>query len=189
MHQTNIPYIDKSNIEQFISSFISEVTNKYGSTLELKMLIVGGSAIAIKHGFRSTVDIDTDIKCNHSVKGSIKRTAERLGIPSDFINEDFTASDSYSRKLWDNAILLRRYNANISIYVVNDIDQLCTKIVSARVKDNVDIRKLSEIVCRQGYTFSDIENRLSELYGGNVEIKKVYINAVRRYFMIHRRLK
>lgn len=179
MHQTDIPYIDKNNIGKFINSFISEVANKYGPTLELKMLIVGGSALAIKYGFRVTVDIDTDIKCNHSVKGSINKTAEKLGIPNDFINEDFTTSDSYSRKLWDNAILLKQYNANISIYVVSDLDQLCMKIVSARIKDDADIRMLTEKVRANGVKYGQLENRLKELYKGKVAVSARWLRYVK----------
>lgn len=179
MHQTDIPYIDKNNIGKFINSFISEVANKYGPTLELKMLIVGGSALAIKYGFRATVDIDADIKCSHSVKGSINKAAEKLGVPSDFINEDFTTSDSYSRKLWDNAILLKQYNTDISIYVVSDVDQLCMKIVSARIKDDADIRMLTEKVRANGVKYTHIEERLKELYKGKVAVSARWLRYVK----------
>lgn len=180
MHEVSIPYIDTKNIGYLINGFITEITNKYGPTLELNMLIAGGSAIVIKHKFRSTVDIDTDIKCNHAVKGSINKAAEKLGVPSDFMNEDFTKSNSYSRKLWDNAIHIKSYGRNINIYVVDDIDQLCMKIVSGRPKDDADIRMLTEKLKERGVKAVLVNNRLNELYGGRVSFSRKALSYVSR---------
>lgn len=179
MHEASIPYININNIEYLVDCFISEVVSKYGQAVELRMLIVGGSALALKYGFRTTVDIDTDIKCSHSVKGSINKTAEKLCIPSDFINEDFTRSKSYSKHLWENAILLKQYTQNISVYVVSDVDQLCMKIVSARRKDSKDIELLTEKVMAKGVKYRQIENRLKELYNGKVAVSARWLRYVK----------
>lgn len=179
MHEASIPYININNIEYLVDCFIIEVANKYGQAVELRMLIVGGSALALKYGFRSTVDIDTDIKCSHSVKGSINKAAEKLGVPSDFINEDFTRSKSYSKHLWENAMILKQYTPNISVYVVSDVDQLCMKIVSARRKDSNDIRMLTEKVRANGVKYGQLENRLKELYKGKVAVSARWLRYVK----------
>lgn len=57
MHKTDIPYINKSNAEMFVAEFLKDFKYKFPN-VELKMLIVGGSALAIKHNLRGTVDID-----------------------------------------------------------------------------------------------------------------------------------
>ena len=138
MHETTIPYIGKDNIQTFINEFINEVMMVNGINTELNMLIVGGLALDIKYGYRSTVDIDSEIRTRANIASCIKNVSQRLGIPKDFINEDFMKSHSYSRHLWDMAVLVYRVNST-SIYVVSDIDQLCMKIVSGRTKDINDI--------------------------------------------------
>ena len=61
MHKTTVPYIYKDNIKWLVNEFLKEFDVKYPN-VSLKMLIVGGSALAIKYGIRGTVDIDADIK-------------------------------------------------------------------------------------------------------------------------------
>lgn len=181
MHETDIPFIDQYNIDMLITEFLSEVTHRHGEHTELKMLIVGGSALAIKHGFRGTVDIDSEIRCRHPVKDCIESAAEKLGIPKDFINENFMKSSSYSRHLWDNAVIVKQYG-NISVYVVSDTDQLCMKMVSARNKDIKDMLLLAEKAVRAGIRFSDVEARIQELYKGTVRINGGLLRRGKAYF-------
>lgn len=181
MHETTIPYINSGNIDNIIREFIVEVMNKYGNNIELNMLIVGGSALAIKYGYRGTVDIDSDIRCGKSIKQCILNVASKLNIPKDCINEDFCKSNSYSRRLWDTAILIKKVN-NVNVYVVSDLDQLCMKITSGRVKDKTDIMFLCDALVKSNVRFYMVEKRLEELYLGTVKIKRDALKLARSFF-------
>lgn len=62
-HLTDIPYISGSNLMSFLTVFAEELYNYYKGNLPVvDILVVGGGAMAIKHSFRSTVDIDADIR-------------------------------------------------------------------------------------------------------------------------------
>lgn len=100
VHLTNNPYINKDNMLIFLDKLAEKLIDRYRNTVGIiKILIVGGSALALKYNFRATVDIDTDIKFNHSLKGSIDNVVKYYNIPTDWINQDFCKSNSYSRKL------------------------------------------------------------------------------------------
>lgn len=100
MHKTDIPYINNSNIVALIAQLYVELYNKYGESLpEIRVLVVGGSALALKYAFRSTVDIDADIRFSGEITSSINRVAVNNNIPNDWINQDFMKSESYSRRI------------------------------------------------------------------------------------------
>lgn len=57
-HLTDEKYIHKSNMLQYLNTFSLEFYKRYPNE-SLSILIVGGSAIALKDGWRdATVDID-----------------------------------------------------------------------------------------------------------------------------------
>ena len=112
----------------YLDKLAEKLLDRYRNTVgSIKILIVSGSALVLKYNFRATVDIDTDIKFRHSLKGSIDNVAKYYNIPSDWINQDFCKSTSYSKKLWDNAIPVDVLRGFMEIYVVSDLDQLCMK--------------------------------------------------------------
>lgn len=179
MHKTTVPYIYKDNIKWLVNEFLKEFGVKYPN-VSLKMLIVGGSALAIKYGIRGTVDIDADIKTEKGIKRLIKSVADRLGVYDDFINCDFMYSTSYSKHLWSDAILLYK-NTLYEIYVVSDLSQLCMKIVSGRRKDYEDLKCILFSLIQKGYRFGQVERRLEELYNDRVAVNlrfKRYVHTM-----------
>lgn len=53
------------------------------------------------------------------------------------------------------------------------------KIVSARIKDDADIRMLTEKVMAKGVKYRQIENRLKELYNGKVAVSARWLRYVK----------
>lgn len=132
-HLTNVPYINNLNIDYLVNCLNNELLYRYGSNLSsFDILIVGGAALALKYAYRSTVDIDADIRFQHELTSSINQVAMKNNIPIDWINQEFMKSTSYSRNLWKNAIYYKSFGF-INVYVVCDLDQLCMKAVSGRV--------------------------------------------------------
>lgn len=76
MHKTDIPYINKSNAEMFVAEFLKGFKYKFPN-VELKMLIVGGYALAIKHNLRGTIDIDADIRTKKGIKVAVNLRFKR----------------------------------------------------------------------------------------------------------------
>ena len=90
-------------------------------------------------------------------------------------------SDSFSYKLFDNAILYKTIGDYLDIYVVDDIDLYCMKIVGLRPKDVEDMNSIAPKLKVKGVTVEDIENNFERLYGSkyyliNDEMKLMYVN-------------
>lgn len=172
MHKTNVPYLNADNIPIILREFALEF-NRYFPGEEVNMLVVGGSAIALKYHARGTVDIDSEIRTSHATKRILNNVSKKLNIPSDFINEDFMKSYSYSRVLWKDAICVGTIlPTRVKFFVVSDISQLCMKLTSGRDKDFRDITLLSMTLISSGIRFSDVESQLHALYDGRVDISK-----------------
>lgn len=176
MHKTDKPYINNSNAMIFVNEFLKDFQMTYPN-VELKMLIVGGSAIAIKHAARGTVDIDAEIRTVKGIKQIIQRTSQRLQIYDDFINEDFMKSQSYSRYLWNDAICLYS-DPILQVYVVSDLSQLCMKLTTNRNKDMADIKLLAYKLAEQRIGKISVDNKLEELYRGTVRVNRISYRTV-----------
>lgn len=69
----------------------------------------------------------------------------------------------------------------LDIYVVDDIDLYCMKIVGLRPKDVEDMNSIAPKLKVKGVTVEDIENNFERLYGSkyhliNDEMKLMYVN-------------
>ena len=53
---------------------------------QVSVLIVGGSALALKYNCRGTVDIDADISYSGAISNSIRQVANLCNIPIDWLN-------------------------------------------------------------------------------------------------------
>lgn len=181
-HKTTIKYLNKENILIYLSSFAEEMRRIHGNIV-FDMLIVGGSALALKDSYRgSTVDIDGSVNFGGNISEAIKRVYMKYGIYEDWLNQDFMYSTSYSKRLWENAIYYTTLNRMINVYVVNDLDQLCMKVISFRRKDFEDIRYLVGLLKHQGYTYKNFEERLMYLYGPQCRVTSQALRFVKRLF-------
>lgn len=187
-HITDIPYIDNTNIDYLISCLNTELVRKYQNNISgFDILVVGGAALALKYAYRSTVDIDADIRFQREITSSINNVAKLNNIPTDWINQDFMKSASYSRNLWMHAIPYKSFGY-INTYIVNDLDQLCMKAVSGRVKDVPDIVFLCDKVMNMGIRYSDFIIEFKFLYSDvvaqNERAKKRIYKEFKRKHML-----
>lgn len=176
-HKTNNPYLHRGNIPKSLNQ------TYHGNIGQVDILIVGGSALALKYNFRSTVDIDADIRFSGSIKGSINRVSKLYGIPDDWINQDFVKSYSYSRKIWESDIPITTLKSFMNIYVVSDLDQLCMKINSGRRNDERDTILLAYLVKSKGTHLNIVLENYKRLYG-NVNIPSSSLNRLRVWFTV-----
>lgn len=185
-HLTNEPYLNKENILKYLSAFAEIMRRNYGNIV-FDMLIVGGSALALKDSYRnSTVDIDSAINYEGNVSSAIKEVACKYGIFEDWLNQDFMFTESYSRRLLDNAIYLLTLKSTINVYVVSDLDQLCMKATAYRKKDMQDIRYLVSMVKYSGIDFEGFLKRFDYLYGDSVKLSFSAKKGIDRLFRSNR---
>lgn len=180
-HITEIPYINNQNIDYLIRCLSDSVQIKYGNIENFNILIVGGSALALKYAYRSTVDIDADINFRSEISSCIDSIAVSNSIPKDWINQDFTKSNSYSRRLWTHALPYKTIGI-INVFVVSDVDQLCMKLVAGRAKDTIDAVYLSEKLTEAVVVYSVVEAEYTYLYGDYVKQNQRLLSRVKKIF-------
>jgi len=119
-HQTDIPYLNQDNVLYYLDLFAQDMLVQYGCSLyEFDMIIVGGAAIALKYGNRSTVDIDADMTFGGAVTRSIKTVAKNCSITTDWLNWDFIKSPSYSWRIRDDSVFLVQLQGFLNIRLVS----------------------------------------------------------------------
>lgn len=180
-HLTTEKYLHKENMLVYLDTLCGEISKLYPNDV-VNFLIVGGSAIALKDGWRNaTVDIDACYSFYGHIRKIVEDVADYHGILKDWFNSDVMKSNSYSRRLWDNAIFYARcYNVNI--YVVCDLDQLCMKATAYRKKDLDDIMHIVQGLRLQGCTFDEFMQRYDYLYMGTVPMKSGAKSGIRKLF-------
>lgn len=171
-HLTNIPYITNGNVMELLNRFAIRFVQKYGYTYTVNILIVGGSAIALRYNSRATVDIDADIAFGGKISDIINQVALDLNIPNDWLNQDFVNSYSYSRKLWDRAEYIGTLNQVINVYIVSELDQLCMKSITTRTKDEDDVIVLAKALKNKGVTYEMFTENFYRLYRDYVKISR-----------------
>lgn len=163
-HSAEIPYLDKDNIEQYLYDLAKEI-KEAGIGLH-RILLVGGAAIALKYqNVRSTVDIDICFQEQNKLYSCCAKVAKVNNLPDDWINADVMHSDSFSYKLFDKAILYKSIGEELEIYVADDLDLYCMKIVGFRPKDVQDMVLIAPILKKNGITYDDVKYNFERLYG------------------------
>lgn len=188
-HQTDIPYICQDNILVYLDCFAQYLYREHNGVLpQINILIVGGAALALKHNFRGTVDIDAEISFGGAVSKSIQMVSQSYNIPSDWLNWDFQKSHSYSRYIWQDAIQVTVLRDYLHVYVVSDLSQLCMKLASGRKKDLDDIALLTDRCFTNGLYEPQVRTHFDKLYGGTVNMKPLAVKSMqRRYKALSRR--
>lgn len=169
-HKTSIPYLDQNNINEYFE-YLAEEIESAGIGVH-RILVVGGAAIALKYkNLRSTVDIDMCFKEQNNLYQCCLKVAAKCKLPEDWINADVMHSDSFSYVLFDHAEIYREYGNSLIVYVADDLDMYCMKLVSFRPKDIQDMNTIRESLVEKGITVQDVKNNFNRLYGSEYLLK------------------
>mgnify|MGYP003541084503 CR=1 FL=1 len=143
-HSVEIPYLDKENIEIYLNDLATEIEKaKIGKH---SILIVGGAAMALKYeDERSTVDIDICFREQNKLYSCCEVIAKNYNLPEDWINADVMHSDSFSYKLFDNAILYKTIGDYLDIYIINNIDSII-RDDNTTIEDKEKLKQVIEIL-------------------------------------------
>lgn len=102
---------------------------------------------------------------------SCLKVAIKHKLPEDWINADVMHSGSFSYVLFDHAEIYRKYGNSLIVYVADNLDMYCMKLVSFRPKDIQDMNTLRKSLIEKGITVQDVENNFKRLYGSEYMLK------------------
>lgn len=169
-HLAEEEYLVKENIDEYLDALALRI-NETGIGKH-RILVVGGAAMALKyHDGRSTVDIDICFREQNDLYSCCTKVASEYDLPEDWINADVMHSDSFSYVLFDEAELYKVYRELLEVYVANDLDLYCMKIVSFRPKDVQDMEILSDTLRENGKTIDDVISNFNRLYGNEYYLR------------------
>ncbi len=163
-HSVSEEYLHKENIEEYLDALAQQILES--GIGKHKILIVGGAAMALKYSDgRSTVDIDICFREQNNLYSCCKIVAQKNSLPDDWINADVMHSESFSYALFDNAALYKTFRDILDVYLADDLDLYCMKLVSFRPKDIQDMDALSSSLLNSGVSSNDIISNFNRLYG------------------------
>lgn len=163
-HQVSEEYLNRENIDEYFDALSVKI--REAGIGKHKILVVGGAAMALKYqDGRATVDIDICFREQNNLYACCKSVAAEYGLPDDWVNADVMHSDSFSYKLFEHAVIYKSYGDVLDIYLADDLDLYCMKLVSFRPKDVQDLEILADDLKTRGITKQDIHDNFVRLYG------------------------
>lgn len=173
---------NRMDMNNHLRELSKEIKREFGRNAKYEIVIVGGAAIVLTHDFRkSSSDIDAIVSDGSSIKDAIHRTADRLGLPDDWLNSDFTKSSSYSNKLIAVSKFYRCYNQVLDVRIVADQYLIAMKLKSFRPYKN-DQSDIIGLLRDNAYTYEEIEKAAIELYGDDPGIKQEAWDFLKSYY-------
>ncbi len=163
-HSTSEEYLNRDNIDKYLDALAAKIIE--AGIGKHCILVVGGAAVALKfHEERSTVDIDICFREQNNLYSCCLMVAKEYMLPDDWINADVMHSDSFTYKLFDHAKLYKTYRDILEVYLADDLDLYCMKLVSFRPKDIKDMDVLSESIKKCAISSRDVVDNFVRLYG------------------------
>ena len=176
--------ITKENADLYFYELAKEYKKK--TRFPLEIILVGGGAILLKYNFR-IMSIDYDGLFSYKddyVKQCIYNVAEKLKIPSDWLNDDFIKSDSYTPKIRQYSTFYKTYSNLINVRVVEREYLVAMKLMSGRHYKH-DLSDIVGIIMEENnknpITKRDVETAITNLYGEDAHISdemNVFLDSV-----------
>lgn len=168
--------LDKETTIKYLKELASLL--KKNHSLPCELIIVGGGSILLNYSFRqATVDIDCIDEQGILMNDIVNQIKEKYGLPNDWINTDFTKTESYSDKLIQYSSYYATYSDVLEIRTIKDEYLLAMKIKSARnyKHDLSDISGIATELSRKRnrpVTLNDIKKAVKDLYGNEDAVSK-----------------
>ena len=101
------------------------------------MTIVGGAAILINYGFRQmTNDIDAVFQAGSAMKEAADTVAEEYNLPANWLNSDFTFTNSYTDKLVYFSEPYKTFSNILHVRTISGEYLIAMKLMSGRIYKN-----------------------------------------------------
>ena len=133
---TNIAFT-KENLDYCLSKLAKEFRKLNGTKAPAEIILMGGAAVLANYGFRDmTYDIDALICTSSSMKDAINKVGDELGLPSGWLNSDFTKTKSYSPKLLQYSKYYKRFGYVLDVRMISGEYLVAMKLMSGRQYKN-----------------------------------------------------
>ncbi|MBQ4069612.1 MAG: hypothetical protein IJC76_10220 [Lachnospiraceae bacterium] len=159
----------KGNLDECLSKLAREFQKINGKGITAEIILIGGAAVLANYGFRDmTYDVDGIIRASASMKESINKVGDEMGLPNGWLNSDFVKTKSYSPKLIEYSKFYKRFGYALEVRTISGEYLVAMKLMSGRQYKN-DISDIVGILCehkKQGKTLliEDIERAVCCLY-------------------------
>ena len=176
----------KENLDQILNELSKEYKKLGGRKIPVEIVLIGGAAIISNYGFREmTSDVDAILSSGLIMKEAINSVGDRLNLPNNWLNSDFTKTSSYSTKIIQYSVPYKTFNQVLHVRILNGAHLIAMKLMSGRKYKN----DLSDIVGildehqknNREITLEMIDRAVHELYGGWDDIPKdsaEFINSI-----------
>ena len=125
--------ITKDNIDFYLKEFAKVFKKMNGDKMPAEIIMVGGASIITNYNFRkSTGDIDAVILSSSVAKDAANAVGEKHNLPSDWLNNDFKKTDSYSPKLREHSIPYKTFSNIVHIRTITSEYLIAMKLMAGR---------------------------------------------------------
>ena len=160
----------KENIDLYLKELSKEYRKMVGKAMPAELILIGGASVLINYGFRNmTTDIDAVIRAASAMKDAISRVGDRFCLPKDWLNTDFTKTDSFSPKLEEVCKHYRTFSNSVSVWTISEEYLIAMKLRSGRQykSDLSDVIGILYEHQKRGdpIRMDEIKNAVADLYG------------------------
>ncbi len=163
-------FFTKENLDQCLSKLAKEYRKRNGTKIRAEIILIGGAAVLSNYGFGDmTYSIDTIIRASASMKDAINAVGDELGLPTGWINSDFTKTRSYSPKLVQYSKYYKRFGYVLDVRTITGEYLVAMKLMSGRKYKN-DLSDIIGILYEEQekenpLTIEQIQTAVINLYG------------------------
>jgi hypothetical protein len=125
--------ITRAKLNEYLKELGKEFRKLNGSKTHAEIILVGGAAVLSNYSFRDmTYDVDAVILASSAMKEAINHVGDRLGLPTGWLNADFTRTESYSGKLYEVSVHYRTFSNILQVRTVAAEYLIAMKLMSGR---------------------------------------------------------
>lgn len=125
--------LTKENIDEIFTCFALNCLKDNNHPSKIEIYMVGGGAIMLNFDYRlSTIDFDAFFIKDEVVNAAIKETAKEKHLPSDWLNQDFVNTPSFSSKIVQVSKLYKVYHNIVYLYSLEPVYLIAMKLKSSR---------------------------------------------------------
>jgi len=96
-----------------------------------EIILIGGASVLANYGFRdATYDVDAVTLASSVMKQAVNRVADKLGLPSGWLNMDFKETKSYSTVLIEISVYYKTFSNILTVRTVDAEYLVAMKLMS-----------------------------------------------------------
>ena len=163
-------FFTKENLDVYLKALGKEFRKLNGTKMPAELVLIGGAAVLANYGFRDlTNDIDAIIRSSSVMKEAVNRVGDEHGLPTGWLNMDFSKTTSYSGRLEEISVYYKTFSNILEVRTVAAEYLIAMKLKSGR-QYKYDLSDIAGILWehkKRGdpITKEKIYNAVEKLYG------------------------